>query len=41
MLKYLVEYYGIHEFKVVLDYQPDNPINVELYLGYDAEGKGG
>jgi LCP family protein required for cell wall assembly len=38
MLKYLAGLFSVNESRIKLDYNPDSPVDVELYLGYDAEG---
>ncbi len=38
MLKYLKEIFSLQDSRIKLDYSPSSPIDVEIYLGYDAEG---
>jgi polyisoprenyl-teichoic acid--peptidoglycan teichoic acid transferase len=38
LLRYLVDMFGIRPARITIDYQPDALVEVELYLGYDAEG---
>ena len=38
MLKYLKDFFDIQDSRVRLDYNPNSPVDVEIYLGYDAEG---
>jgi hypothetical protein len=33
-----VDMLGIRPARITVDYQPDALVEVELYLGYDAEG---
>lgn len=37
MVKYLVNLLGIQESRIRLEYDPNSPVDVELYLGHDAE----
>jgi LCP family protein required for cell wall assembly len=37
-LKYLTEMFAIQPEAVVLEYDPANPLDIELFLGFDAEG---
>jgi LCP family protein required for cell wall assembly len=37
LLKYLTDLLGVNGSRIKLDYNPDSPVDVELYLGYDAE----
>jgi hypothetical protein len=38
MVKYLVNLLGIQESRIKLDYDPNGAVDVEVFLGYDAEG---
>lgn len=38
LLQYLMEVYGINPRRVFLEYDPNSLVDVEIYLGYDAEG---
>lgn len=38
MIKYLAELFDIQTSRIKLDYNLNSPVDVEIYLGYDAEG---
>lgn len=37
-LAYLKQIFGVRDDRIVLEYDPGSPVDVEFYLGYDAEG---
>ena len=38
ILRYLVDLFKIQPGRISIEYQPDAPVEVELFLGYDSEG---